>query len=237
MRFHPAILAAATTEWPFANPSAVTPGFEAGTPTSVVSNEVTTAIGDRVILMFSQIRGSAGTPSVNQTVSAIDGNDDFTPVDETDFTAHAALVQRDDADEGGVGVYIYSWVATIAGTGTFRVTWSGSVWGTLAEAQVVPQCAVIDAKSAGANDAATSVATTFDATPQSADLIFSIAQQRLNAAFSSPTSFTDLSNESGATNHRVRTAYRNGGAGATTTWSGMSGSHPLVAAAIQLRRA
>ena len=220
----------------FDDPAAVTAGFEAGTPTSVTSNTVSLVTGQRALLLFSQIRGNAASPSTNRTVSTLAGTGDFTGIALGDWTIHEELVQRDDADQGGVGAYIATWVSTITGTGAFTLTWSGSVWATLNEAHVLPACDVIDSDSIGGNNAAVSVAPTFAATPAAGALIFSVAVQRADTAFGVPTGFTASANASGAIHNRHRTAWRNGGAAAATTWSGMDGSHPIVAAAAQFRR-
>ncbi|NJL44045.1 MAG: hypothetical protein HC945_01845 [Nitrosarchaeum sp.] len=187
-----------TAGTPFADPADITAEFSSGTPISDTSNEVTLVSGARALLIFSQIRGNAGDPQDNRTVAGIDGTGDFSGIDETDFTLHEGLVQRDDADQGGVGVYIYSWVCTAPGTGAFTPAFSSSVWAMLAELHALPACAVIDSNSAGGNDAATSVAPSLAATPAANDLLFSVANQRADSAFGVPSGWTAESNFSGA---------------------------------------
>lgn len=220
----------------FDNPASVTAGSESGTPTTVTSNSVTVVAGQRVVLRFSQQRGSAGTPSDNRTLSSIAGTGDFAAIDDGDMTAHEGAVQRDDANEGGVGVYIYSWVATLDGTGSFTVTWSGSVWNTICEATVLPPCSVVDSAIATGNNAATSVAPALAGSPNANDLVLSICNVRSDAAYSVPSGFTGETNFGPASTGRAQTAYDNGSAAQTTTWSGLSSSHPCIAANIQLRR-
>lgn len=227
---------ASTAGTAFDNPDSVTAGMETGTPTTVISNSVTVTAGQRVVLRFSQQRGSSGTPSANRTLSSITGTGDFSAIDQDDMTAHEGAVQRDDADKGGVGVYIYSWVATVSGTGSFTVAWSGSVWNTICEATVLPPCEVIDSAIATGNNAATSAAPTLNNTPNANDLVLSICNVRHDAAYSVPSGFTGQTNYGPNTSGRVQTAYDNGGASDVTTWSGLSSSHPCIAANIQLRR-
>lgn len=220
----------------FDNPASVTAGSESGTPTTVTSNEITVAAGQRVVLRFTQQRGSSGSPGDNRTLASITGTDDFAGIDDGDMTAHEGAVQRDDANQGGVGVYIYSWQASLDGTGSFTVAWSGSVWATMCEATVLPPCEVIDSAIAGGNNAATSAAPALAGTPDANDLVLSVCAVRADTAFNVPTNFTGETNFSGASTNRQQTAYDNGGAAQTTTWSGLSSSHPCIAANIQLRR-
>lgn len=220
----------------FDNPSSVTAGTATGTPSSVTSNEVTTTIGQRVVLRFSQSVGSAGTPTSSPTLTGVGGTDDFSAIDETDMTAHEGANHRDDADESGVAVYIYSWVSTINGTGSFTATFSGTFWNGMFEATVLPACDVIDSAIDTGNNAATTVTPTLAGTPDEDDLVLTICNVRISTAYSVPSGFTGETNYSGSSGNRVQTAYDNGGAVAGTAWTGLSSSRPVIAANIQLRR-
>lgn len=215
---------------------AITAGFQSGTPTSVTTNSITVTAGQRVIIPFSQMRGTSGSPGALRTVSGIAGTGDFSAIDQDDMTAHEAQTQMDDGTDGGVGVYIYSWVATLSGTGAFAVTWSGSVWATLAEAHVRPPCSVVASDAGGATDAGTSVALDFGVTPAANDMALSICAVRDDDDESAPTNWTLISNQTGASTNRVFTAYDLASVAQTNTWANLNASHPAAAAGILLRR-
>lgn len=216
--------------------AAITEGFESGTPTSVTSNSITVTAGQRVIFLFHQMRGSSSSPGALRSISSLAGTGDFAGIGIGDMTERQAKTQRDDADQGGVAVYIYDWVASVSGTGTFVLTWGGSVWATLLEAHVRPACSVVASVSGGADDAGTSIALDLGTTPNANDMAFSICAVRDDDDESPPSGFTEISNRTGGTTNRVFSAYDLGSVAQSNTWSGLNSSHPAAAAAILLRR-
>lgn len=231
-----AAVPASTAGTAFPALAAITEGFESGTPTSVTSNTITVTAGQRVIFLFHQMRGSSSSPSALRAISSLVGAGDFSGIDADDMTIHEAETKLDDAEQGGVAVYIYSWVASVSGTGAFTLTWGGSVWATLLEAHVRPACSVAASEAGGANNAGTSIALDFGGTPNANDMALSICAVRDDDDESPPTDFTEISNRTGGTTNRVFTAYDLGSVAQTPTWTGLNSSHPAAAAAILLRR-
>lgn len=227
---------------PFDSPGTPAPGV-AKDLASVTSNAVTAAVGDRIVALFAQTRGSgSSTTSPLRSLSSISGNGDFAGLDFDIATeVVAAHSQTFDSSTSGVRASIATLIvpADKAGTGTFTLTWSGTAWASLLQAFALPPSSLVASVAAGAEQSVSTIALATAETLEANDLVFSVASQLESAAITIPTGFTSAADYSNAAHNRIRSGWKNGTLASPFTWSGLytAGSGvPKAAAAAIFRR-
>lgn len=232
--------AAAPTPDPFSSPGTPTPGT-VGAVGAVTSNALVGAsAGDKLLMLVGHFRGSISSPtSALRSVTEIVGTADYSTLSLTGATImlETSHRQRFDANPSGAGVEVLAYMATLpAGDGDFDVTFSGTVFGAIAQAWVLPACTVVDTVAGGATNAQTSIALTTGATLGANDLAFSAMAHQYNTGLAVPSGYTEAANYTSSTNDRFMHAWKNGTLSATTTWASLRNDVPAAALKIILRR-
>lgn len=226
---------------PFDDPGTPTPGFlaAANTYSSNTTNSVTAVVGGRIVILFTQQRGSDGTPLAPRTLVDIVGTGDFAglSLNGGQITLAAVHTQILTGTPAGVRASIATLVVPEGydGTGAFTISWNAATWTSLAQAWALPACSVVDVWAGGAVEANTTLPLSTAEELQAEDMAFSVCVQSVGNSFTVPTGFTSAANSS-QSNDRHRTAWRNGGVASPITWTGLYNGRPKAAAAIVLRR-